>query len=254
MNDPAFDDYALFTPHRGVPSRPAVTVTKRDAAVLTWLGQVRIASTDTMHSAYTHFGGSPLSRQRLSQRLGRLIAAGELGSAVLRRGNNRRVYWPARERYPLAHRELAHDLLVAHMSIMLLGAGDAAFLSYNREAASGERQWTPDMPFIGRASLADGLLWLPDDRTVIVEIELTAKSTRRMTTILASHADRLSSRSDPAAYLLYLTTYRVGQAVAAVWRQNGHAIDHPDRMQIIHAIDDLTLGAAANARTIPILA
>jgi hypothetical protein len=209
-----------------------------------------------MREAYSHLGGTPMKRRRLSQRLSRLVDGGQLGSAVVQRGNNRRVYWTARQTYRIAHRDLAHDLIVAHMSIMLLSAGSATFLTYNRslppDVREASKQWTRDIPLDKNAHCADGLLWLPNDTTVIVEIELTTKSAQRLTRVLASHAQRLSATNDPATHILYITTRRVGQVIAAAWRTSGHAVDHPGRMQIIHAIDDRTLGINPNVTTIPI--
>ncbi|MBU3063200.1 hypothetical protein KO481_16900 [Nocardia sp. NEAU-G5] len=197
-----------------------------------------------------------MTRKRLSQRLLQLADAGHIHSTALHRGNNRRVYWPPRQPYEITRRDLTHDLIAAHMSIQLLGAGGTARLAYNQtlaaEICDQPRQWTRDAPLTRTAHLADGLLWLPDDTTVIVEIELTAKSPQRLAGVLDSHATRLGTDHDPAAHILYLATRRVGQLVAAAWRNNGHAADHPDAMQIIHAVDDTTLATTPDITTIPI--
>lgn len=243
--------------HRSVTGkRRVVAITERDAAVLKWLADVQIASTDTMHNAYTYFGLTPITKKRCSARLVELVAGGYLGVAGLRRGNNRRVYWPAHEPYPIARRDLAHDLIVADMSVMLLKARGEEFLHYNRNrpaAMTAEpRQWTRDAPIDKQSHLGDGMIWLPDDTSVIVEIELTNKSPQKLAKVLDSHASRIASSDEAATHILYLTTHRVGQVVAATWAKQGHAADHPDRMQVIHVIDDTTLGPIDNARTIPI--
>ena len=233
-----------------------VQITERDAAVLSWLEHVRVAATDTMAAAYSYFGDSPMIKQAVSRRLVRMANAGHFGSAELQRGNNRRVYWPASSPYPTTRRELPHDLIAAHMSIMLLEATTAEFLAFNRTLSPPSREqprkWTQDMPSTARGHRADGLLWLPDNTAVIVEIELTAKSARKMASILTSHTDRLADPDDPAAHVLYLTTQRVGEHVARAWRKLGHAADHPAAMQIIHAIDDTTLNRITTVATIPI--
>lgn len=242
--------------NRSTARRRTVTITERDAAVLKWLAEVQIASTDTMHNAYTHFGDTPMTKKRCSARLMDLVNHGHLGVAGLRRGNNRRVYWPAHQPYPIARRELAHDLIIADMSIMLLKARGEEFLHYNRNlapaAASEPRQWTRDAPIDSKSHLGDGMLWLPNDTSVIVEIELTNKSPQKLAKALDSHANRIASADEPAEHILYLTTHRVGQVVAAAWAKHGHAADHPDRMQVIHVIDDTTLDSIENAKTIPI--
>ncbi|WP_280305214.1 hypothetical protein [Nocardia abscessus] len=242
--------------NRSTARRRTVTITGRDAAVLKWLAEVQIASTDTMHNAYAHFGDTPMTKKRCSARLMDLVNHGYLGVAGLRRGNNRRVYWPAHQPYPVARRELAHDLIIADMSIKLLKAGGEEFLHYNRNLpaamTSQPRQWTRDAPIDKQSHLGDGMLWLPNDTSVIVEIELANKSPQKLARVLGSHANRIASADEPAAHVLYLTTYRVGQVVAAAWAKHGHAADHPDRMQVIHVIDDTTLDSIDNARTIPI--
>lgn len=228
------------------PDRSKAAITQRDASVLAWLGEVMVAGTDTMRQAYAFFGsGEPMPKQNLSRRLTQLKDSGYLGAETLHRGNNRRVYWPEGQRYPIARRTLAHDLTVAHLSINLLSAGNAPILTHNRDLptdiASERRMWTRDAPASTTTHQADGLLWQPNDSAVIVEVELSPKTPTRLNTILRSHADRLESADDPAAHVLYLTTRTVGQLIARVWHQNGHAADHPRGMQIIHAVDDTTL-------------
>ncbi|MFE4462571.1 hypothetical protein ACFROC_34900 [Nocardia tengchongensis] len=222
-------------------------LTQRDAAVLAWLGEVKVAATDSMRQAYAFFGtGEQMPKQNLSRRLTTLTNSGYLGAETLQRGNNRRVYWPAGQQYPIARRILAHDLTVAHLSINLLSAGNAAILTHNRhlpaEIANERRIWTQDATVSAKTHQADGLLWQPNNAAVIVEVELSPKTPARMDSILRSHAERIESASDPVTHVLYLTTRTVGQLIARVWHKNGHAADHPDRMQIIHAVDDTTLG------------
>ncbi|WP_280385390.1 hypothetical protein [Nocardia wallacei] len=246
----------LLVQARKFPPTPTGAITERDAAVLNWLGEVHIADTDSMREAYTYFGRTPMTKKRLSQRLLQLSRAGQIGSQVLYRGNNRRVYYPVRQPYPIARRDLAHDLITAHMSITLLSAGNSTRLHHNRDLSTEQRtqrnHWTRDVPSNKNAHVADGLLWLPDHTTVIVEIELTPKSTRRLSNILASHANRLRTDGDPAAHILYLTTRRVGQVIADAWRNNGHAVDHPHAMQIMHAVDDVSLSTTPGVTTIQI--
>ncbi|MGF6881722.1 hypothetical protein ABH933_001233 [Nocardia sp. GP40] len=234
----------------------SAAITERDAAVLHWLGEVKVANADSMRSAYSYFGGTPVTRKRLSQRLLQLAAAGHIHSTTLQRGNNRRLYWPTRQPYEVTRRDLTHDLIAAQMSIQLLSAGNSGRLAYNQalapEISDQPRQWTRDAPLTRAAHLADGLLWLPDDTTVIIEVELTAKSPQRLASVLNSHATRLHTDNDPAAHILYLATRRVGQLVANAWRNNGHAADHPDAMQIIWAVDDTTLATTTDITPIPI--
>ncbi|MFJ9371455.1 hypothetical protein ACIRRA_44640 [Nocardia sp. NPDC101769] len=210
-----------------------------------------------MRQAYAFFGtGEPMPKQNLSRRLTQLTNGGYLGAETLHRGNNRRVYWPIARQYPIARRTLAHDLTVAHLSINLLSAGNAPILIHNRELpthiATERRMWTQDAAASTTTHQADGLLWQPNNAAVIVEVELSPKTPTRLNTILRSHADRLESANDPAAHLLYLTTRTVGQLIARVWHKNGHAADHPGRMQIIHAVDDTTLGILSRFAPIPI--
>jgi hypothetical protein len=230
-------------------------ITERDAAVLSWLEQVGIANTDTMMAAYSFFGGTPISKQALSRRLRRLVDAGDLGVDVLARNGSRHVYWPAARRYPIIRRDLPHDLLAAYWSIMLLTASGSEALVFNRtlptEIRKKPQRWTKDMPLSVAGHRADGLLWLPDDTAVIVEIELAMKSARILSRVLQSHADRIHSVDDPATHVLFLTTWPVGRYIASAWRKFGHAADHPHAAQIIHAIDD-ALGHTTTATTIPI--
>lgn len=238
---------------------PRVQITERDAAVLSWLGEVQVAGTDSMNAAYTHFGNAAMDRKRLSQRLLQMCRANALGSDVLHRGNNRRVYWPIHQRYQITRRDMPHDLIAAHLSMVLIGqSGSGTGMAYNRvlapEARTAPRRWTRDVSPRKGAHAADGLLWLPNDSTVIVEVELTMKSQSRLATILNSHAKRLADGNDPARHLLYFTTGPVGKYVASAWRELGHAVDHPEAMQVVHIINDATLEVSdiTDARIVPI--
>jgi hypothetical protein len=75
----------------------------------------------------------------------------------------------------------------------------------------------------------------------LVEIELSPKSGRKLRGVLDSHAARLGSKSEPVTGVLYLGTERAGKTVANAWRELGHAVDHPGRFQVLHAVDDRTL-------------
>ncbi|MEU8901308.1 hypothetical protein AB0C65_35950 [Nocardia sp. NPDC048505] len=235
---------------------PGIRPTARDAGVLAWLGEVKIAGTDSMQAAYNHFGGTVLAQQSLSKRLAQLSAAGYLGSAILHRGRNRRVYWPGNDPYRVTRRTMEHDLIAAHLSVQLLQAGGSRRFHHNRavpaELAKDPRRWTQDLRVDRRSHHADGLLWQPNNTAVIVEVELASKGPARLATILNSHAKRLADPSDAATHLLYLTTRPVGQMVAAAWRKNGHASDHPEAMQVIHALDDLTHATLGQIHTIDI--
>ncbi|WP_297622233.1 hypothetical protein [Nocardia sp.] len=197
-----------------------------------------------------------MPKQNLSRRLSLLQKSGYLGGETLHRGNNRRVYWVAGKHYPVARSTLAHDLIAAHLSINLLSAGNAPLLTHNQNVpgnvATDRRTWTQDAPASTSSHCADGLLWQPNNAAVIVEVELSPKTSNRLATILRSHADRIGATNDPASHVLYLTTRSVGQLIARAWRSNGHAADHPAGMQIIHAVDDTTLDILPNFATIPI--
>lgn len=218
-------------------------ITARDVQVLEWLRQVRIASGAGMISAYSHFGGRQIDKRRLSRRVNKLEEAGVLASASITQGRKHKVYWPAEHKYRLARRELAHDLLLAEFSIWLVSARHEGLALTDHLPADGWRTpaFTADHPLNPKAHAADGMLWLPDNSIGLVEIELSPKSGRKLREVLDSHAARLASRSEPISGVLYLTTERAGKTVANAWREFGHAVDHPGRFQVLHAVDDLSL-------------
>lgn len=227
-----------------VAAKPGgVNLTVRDVQVLEWLREVRIASTAGMIAAYGHFGGEPMDQRRFSRRAIKLENAGTLGSAFITHGRQHKVYWPGDSTYRLARRELAHDLLLAEFSIWLCsqrhdGLGLTAHLG---DAGWKTPAFTADHPLNPRAHMADGMVWLPDRRIGLVEIELSPKSGRKLRAVLDSHAARLASRSEPVSGVLYLATERAGSLVARAWKEYGHSTDHPGRFQVLHAVDDRTL-------------
>lgn len=102
-----------------------------------------------------------------------------------------------------------------------------------------------------KAHPADGMVWLSDQNIGLVEIELSPKSGRKLRTVLDSHAARLASKTEPISGVLYLTTERAGKTVARAWTEYGHAADHPGRLQILHAVDDLTLDRLTDMIELP---
>ncbi|WP_405140357.1 hypothetical protein [Nocardia sp. NBC_01388] len=211
--------------------------------MLEWLREVRIASSAGLRMAYGHFGGEEMDQRRFSRRVIKLQKAGVLGSALITHGRQHKVYWPAERAYRLARRELAHDLLLAEFSIWLASQRHEGLALTDHLAADTWRTpaFTADHPLNPKAAAADGMLWLPDNSIGLVEIELTPKSGRKLRAVLDSHAARLASSSEPISGVLYLTTERAGKTVANAWREFGHAVDHPGRFQVLHAVDDLTL-------------
>ncbi|WP_162958770.1 hypothetical protein [Nocardia yunnanensis] len=226
------------------PERPTnPTLTARDVQVLEWLREVRIASSAGLRAAYSHVGGEEMDQRRFSRRVIKLEQAGVIGSALITQARKHKVYWPAERSYRLARRELAHDLLLAEFSIWLVSQRHEGLALTDHLLADGWRTpaFTADHPLNPKAHAADGMLWLPDNSIGLVEIELSPKSGRKMRTVLDSHAERLASSSEPVSGVLYLTTERAGKTVANAWRSFGHAVDHPGRFQVLHAVDDLTL-------------
>lgn len=223
------------------PTHPNLTA--RDVQVLEWLREVRIASSAGLRAAYSHFGGEELDQRRFSRRVIKLENSGVLGSAFVTHGRQHKVYWPAERTYRLARRELAHDLLLAEFSIWLVSQRHDGLALTDHIPADSWRTpaFTADHPLNTRSHAADGMLWLPDNRIGLMEIELSPKSGRKLRTVLDSHAARLASTSEPISGVLYLTTERAGKTVANAWREFGHAVDHPGRFQVLHAVDDLTL-------------
>ncbi|MCX4099110.1 hypothetical protein [Nocardia sp. alder85J] len=227
-----------------IPAKPSgVNLTERDIRVLDWLREVRIASSAGLLAAYSHFGGEEMDQRRFSRRILKLEQAGTVGSAFMTHGRQHKVYWPADRPYRLARRELSHDLLLAEFSIWLVSQRhDGLALT---EHVPAERWKTPaftaDHPLNPKSHAADGMVWLPDQRIGLVEIELSPKSGRKLRTVLDSHAARLDSSSEPISGVLYLTTERAGKTVANAWKTFGHAVDHPGRFQVLHAVDDHTL-------------
>ncbi|MFD4407658.1 hypothetical protein ACFWPH_33315 [Nocardia sp. NPDC058499] len=225
----------------GKPTPP--NLTPRDVQVLEWLREVRIASSAGLRAAYSHFGGEELDQRRFSRRVVKLEKAGVLGSAFVTQGKQHKVYWPAERAYRLARRELAHDLLLAEFSIWLVSQRHDGLALTDRLPAGGWRtpMFTADHPLNTKSHAADGMLWLPDNSIGLMEIELSPKSGRKMRTVLDSHAARLASNTEQISGVLYLTTERAGKTVANAWREFGHAMDHPGRFQVLHAVDDITL-------------
>ncbi len=226
------------------PERPTnPNLTDRDIQVLEWLREVRIASSAGLRAAYSHFGGEELDQRLFSRRVLKLERAGTIGSALISHGRQFKVYWPAERAYRLARRELAHDLLLAEFSIWLVSQRHEGLALTDHLPADGWKTpaFTADHPLNTKAHAADGMLWLPDQTIGLVEIELSPKSGRKLRTVLDSHAARLDSKSEPVSGVLYLTTERAGKTVARAWTEYGHAVDHPGRFQVLHAVDDLTL-------------
>ncbi|MBF6588432.1 hypothetical protein IU414_27190 [Nocardia farcinica] len=218
-----------------------VHLTERDTQVLGWLREVGVASSSALRAAYGHFGGEELDQRLFSRRVIKLENAGVIGSAFLSHGRQHKVYWPAERPYRLARRELAHDLLVAEFSLWLASGRRSGITLLDHPAAGGGAlAVTADKPLATAAALADLMVWFPDDTVGLVELELTPKSGRKLKTVLDSHAARLRG-PEQVAWILYLTTKRAGRVVAEAWRQLGHEADHPERLWVLHAVDDARL-------------
>ncbi len=224
-------------------SRTHPNLTARDVQVLEWLREVRIASSTGLRAAYSHFGGEELDQRRFSRRVIKLEKSGVIGSAFVTHGRQHKVYWPAERTYRLARRELAHDLLLAEFSIWLVSQRHEGLALTDHLPAGSWRTpaFTADHPLNTKSHAADGMLWLPDNSIGLMEIELSPKSGRKLRTVLDSHAARLASNSETISGVLYLTTERAGRTVAKAWQEFGHAVDHPGRFQVLHAVDDITL-------------
>lgn len=229
------------------PARPASTtnpnLTARDVQVLEWLREVRIASSTGLRAAYSHFGGEELDQRRFSRRVIKLEKSGVIGSSFITQGRQHKAYWPAEQTYKLTRRELAHDLLLAEFSIWLVSQQQDGLALTDHIPADNWRTpaFTADHPLNTKSHAADGMLWLPDNKIGLMEIELSPKSGRKLRTVLDSHAARLASNSESISGVLYLTTERAGKTVAKAWQEFGHAADHPGRFQVLHAVNDTTL-------------
>lgn len=231
-----------------------LNLTTRDIQVLEWLREVRIATSAAMMAAYSHFGGTEIDQRRFSRRVIKLERSAAIGSALITHGRQHKVYWPAERGYRLARRELAHDLLLAEFSIWLVSQRhDGLALTDHFPAAGWDTPaFTADHPLNTKAHPADGMVWLADQSIGLVEIELSPKSGRKLRAVLDSHAARLASRAEPISGVLYLTTERAGKTVARAWTEYGHAADHPGRLQILHAVNDLTLDRLTQMIELPV--
>lgn len=197
---------------RSSARRLGVQITKRDEAVLAWLGRVRVADMDAVREALRIFGDGKVQSARLGQRwCGRMEQAG-----CIRRFypwvNAPAVLWltfkgaGAPEPAPNpASQTLRHDLEVARLSLRYIEQGwtwERPGTEY-RPGSPGRREHIAD----GVAVREDG-----DQRVAVaVEVELTAKSPDRLQDIMRAHARRIESGETAAVH--YFVTPAAGRAV-----------------------------------------
>lgn len=183
-----------------------VQLTSRDAAMLAWLGVVKMADTEAIRFALAglaaeEFPAGPVTLRKAQQWVARLREVGLLGRARPM-FQSASIVWATYDAIgrtaPNIYRQTTrHELAVARVSARYLARG---------------YEWSRDRKPQNLAEhMADGVATRGNLRE-LVEVELTPKTLGRYKLIHGNHADRLTS--DGVGRVVYACTPQAARTVA----------------------------------------
>jgi hypothetical protein len=186
-------------------SRGTAAEAQRDIDVLRFAGRFRFVTDELLAERFE------VSRQQMNLRIRRLAAAGLLQRtggpaqprlASLTRKGARAIDLPLR-RAPRTDAQREHELALVWLVIQLERGGDVPVRTERecRMSESGERRYSVDLTKVGRGAerrwpdlVLDG-----ERRRSAIELELSAKGTTRLASIVAAYAT--SSTFDEVVFL-----------------------------------------------------